>query len=229
MTHAPHFPAGMMHVQLSAAVLDDGRFVASASSAHSRIAAIVAGSSIATTVSLSADTLRCSSAPSDARAETPFRIPSTDTLGFAAAIAAVSVLACYREVDSVDELLDLDRGSWEGSLPDSSSLGGDGTPLRGAFIIDSAFLTGGSRTHCGKNSINFARMAHSHRHRLAAAWPSLVRQIGPVLRRRRHRGFRQKWVRSRLARDCEPVSRVPRSVGEHRQCNVCPVCLVRRW
>src|SRR3989442_9215704 len=45
-----------------------------------------------------------------------------------------------------------------------------------------------SRTHCGKNSINFAGMAHSHRHRLAAAWPSLVRQIGPVLRRRRHIG-----------------------------------------
>src|SRR5437773_3898710 len=44
-----------------------------------------------------------------------------------------------------------------------------------------------SRTHCGKNSINFAGMAHSHRHRLAAAWPSLVRQIGPVLRRRRQK------------------------------------------
>ena len=186
MTHAPHFPAAMMHVQLSAAVLDDGRFVASASSAHSPTAATVAGFSIATTVSLSADTSRCSNAPSDALAETPFRIPSTDIPGFAAAaIAAVSVLACYPEVDSVDELLDLDRGSWEGSLPDSSSLGEDGTPLRGAFIIDSAFLTGGSRTHCGKNSINFAGMAHSHRHRLAAAWPSLVRQIGPVLRRRR--------------------------------------------
>src|SRR6266581_4253090 len=155
MTHAPHFPAGMMHVQLSAAVLDDGRFVASASSAHSRIAAIVAGSSIATTLSLSADTLRCSSAPSDARAETPFRIPSTDTLGFAAAAIAVSVLACYREVDSVDELLDLDRGSWEGSLPDSSSLGGDRTPLRGAFIIDSASWTGVSRTHYGEKLYQF--------------------------------------------------------------------------
>src|SRR6266705_1921788 len=143
MTHAPHFPAAMMHVQLSAAVLDDGRFVASASSAHSPTAATVAGFSIATTVSLSADTPRCSNAPSDALAETPFRIPSTDIPGFAAAaIAAVSVLACYPEVDSVDELLDLDRGSWEGSLPDSSSLGGDGTPLRGAFIIDSASWTG---------------------------------------------------------------------------------------
>src|SRR5205809_82972 len=150
MTHAPHFPAGMMHVQLSAAVLDDGRFVASASSAHSRIAAIVAGSSIATTVSLSPDTPCCSSAPSDALVETPFRIPSTDTLGFAAAALAASCLACYPVVDSVDELLDLDQGSWEGSLPDSSSLGEDGTPLRGAFIIDSASLTGFQELTAGK-------------------------------------------------------------------------------
>src|SRR5207249_2017832 len=150
MTHAPHFPAGMMHVQLSAAVLDDGRFVASASSAHSRVAAIVAGSSIATTVSLSPDTPCCSSAPSDALVETPFRIPSTDTLGFAAAALAASCLACYPVVDSVDELLDLDRGSWEGSLPDSSSLGEDGTPLRGAFIIDSASLTGFQELTAGK-------------------------------------------------------------------------------
>ncbi len=125
MTHAPHFPAGMMHVQLSAAVLDDGRFVASASSAHSRIA-------------------------SDALVETPFRIPSTDTLGFAAAALAASCLACYPVVDSVDELLDLDQGSWEGSLPDSSSLGEDGTPLRGAFIIDSASLTGFQELTAGK-------------------------------------------------------------------------------
>src|SRR5213596_2098121 len=150
MTHAPHFPAGMMHVQLSAAVLDDGRFVASASSAHSRIAAIVAGSSIATTVSLSPDTPCCSSAPSDALVETPFRIPSTDTLGFAAAALAASCLACYPVVDSVDELLDLDQGSWEGSLPDSSSLGEDGTHLRGAFIIDSASLTGFQELTAGK-------------------------------------------------------------------------------
>src|SRR2546427_12983944 len=150
MTHAPHFPAGMMHVQLSAAVLDDGRFVASASSAHSRIAAIVAGSAIATTVSLSPDTPCCSSAPSDALVETPFRIPSTDTLGFAAAALAASCLACYPVVDSVDELLDLDQGSWEGSLPDSSSLGEDGTPLRGAFINDSASLTGFQELTAGK-------------------------------------------------------------------------------
>ena len=109
MTHAPDFPAGMMHVQLSAAVLDDGRFVASASSAPSRIAATVAGFSIATTASPSPRTPRCSSGPSGARAETPFRIPSIDTPGFAAAATAVSVLACYRVVDSADELLKLNR------------------------------------------------------------------------------------------------------------------------
>src|SRR5439155_20711866 len=82
--------------------------------------------------------------------ETPFRIPSTDTLGFAAAALAASCLACYPVVDSVDELLDLDQGSWEGSLPDSSSLGEDGTPLRGAFIIDSASLTGFQELTAGK-------------------------------------------------------------------------------
>src|SRR2546425_13006583 len=216
MTHAPHFPAGMMHLQLSAAVLDDERFVASASSAHSRIAASVADSSIATTVSLSAHTPRCNSAPSDALAETPFRIPSTDTLGFAAAATAVSVLACYRVVDSVDELLDLDRGSWEGSLPDSSSLGGDRTPLRGAFIIDLFSLTGIQKLTAGKTLINFAGLAHSHRHRLAAAWPSMVRPIGPVLRRRRHaNGWRVAYWAARLVP--YPASRVACSVRPARR------------
>ena len=37
------------------------------------------------------------------------------------------------EVAFSDQLKDLDWGSWEGLLPESSSLGGDGTPLRGAF------------------------------------------------------------------------------------------------
>ena len=132
----------MMHVPPAAAVLDAGRFVAAASCARSPIPATVAGSSIATTVSLSPGTPRCSSAPSDVLAETSFRIPSTDTPGSEAAAPAVFCFASYPEVDSVDELLDLDRGSWEGSLPESSSLGGDGRPLRGAFIIDSASLTG---------------------------------------------------------------------------------------
>jgi len=134
MTHASRFPARMMHAPPAAAVLDDERFVLAVSCARSRTAASVARSSIATTASLSAGTPRCSSAPSDALAETSSRIPSTDTLGFAVAAPAASCLACYPVVDSVVELLDLDRGSWEGSLPDSSSLGGDRTPLRGAFI-----------------------------------------------------------------------------------------------
>src|SRR5881396_210680 len=74
-----------------------------------------------------------------------------------------------------------------------------------------------SRTHCGKNSINFAGMAHSHRHRLAAAWPSLVRQIGPVLRRRRHfdaierKGtmVRKLQIKGRcLQKNCKPGQRL---------------------
>ncbi len=194
MTHAPHFPAGMMHVQRSAAVLDDGRFVASASSAPSPIAATVAGFSIATTASPSPGTPRCSSGPSDALAETSFRIPSTDTPGFAAAAIAVSVLACYRVVDSVDELLDLDWGSWERSLPDSSSLGGDCRPLRGAFIIDSASLTGFQKLSAGKTLTILRKWRISHRHRFAAAWLSLVRQSGPVFRRRRHVGLMNSWL-----------------------------------
>ena len=135
-------PAAMMHVHPAAAVLDAGRFVASASCVPSPIAATVADFSTATTAAPFPGIPRCSSAPSDGLGETYFRIPSTDTPGFAAAALAVSRFACYRGVDSVDELLDLDRGSWEGSLPDSSSLGGDGRPLRGAFIIDSSSLTG---------------------------------------------------------------------------------------
>jgi hypothetical protein len=134
MTHANRFAVRMMHAQPAAAVLDDGRFVLAVSCDRSRTPASVAGSSTATIASLSAGTPRCSSAPSDALAETSFRIPSTDTLGFAVPALAASCFACYPGVDSVDELLDLDRGSWEGSLPDSSSLGADGRPLRGAFI-----------------------------------------------------------------------------------------------
>jgi hypothetical protein len=156
MTHAHHFPAPMMHVPPAATVLDDGRFALAVSCDPSRTAAIVADSSIATTVSPSAGTPHRSSAPSDASAENPFRIPSTNTSGFAVAALVVSCLAGVAEVDSVDELLDLDRGSWEGSLPESSSLGGDASPLRGAFV---RLQPGGSRTHCREDFINFAGRA----------------------------------------------------------------------
>jgi hypothetical protein len=125
----------MVHVRSAATVLDGECFVAVVSSGRSPNGAISAGSSIATTAALSPGIPCCSSAPSDAPAEISFGIPSTNTPGFvAAAIAAVCpVVLCGRVAFSVG-LSDLDWGSWEGSLPESSSLGGDGTPLRGAFI-----------------------------------------------------------------------------------------------
>jgi len=78
----------MMQVQPAADVLDDGRFVASASSAPSQIAATVAGFSIATTASPAPDTPRCSSGPSDALAETPFYLESGGQVSDAGTLAA---------------------------------------------------------------------------------------------------------------------------------------------
>jgi hypothetical protein len=158
MTHAHHLPTAMTHVQPASAVLDDERFVAAVSCGHSPIAATVAGFSIVTTASPSTGIPGCSSAPSDALAENSFRIPSINTLGFVAAALLVSV-GCCLGVDFSGDLIDLDWGSWEGSLPESSSLGGDGRPLRGAFFIDPTSSIRDSRTHCRKNFINFARLA----------------------------------------------------------------------
>ena len=159
MTHAHYLPAPLMQVQPASAVLDDGRFVVAVSYDPSPIAAIAAGFSIATTASPSAGIPRCSSVPSDALAENSFRIPSTNTLGFAADAISVFSVACCLGVDFSDDLTDLDWGSWEGSLPESSSLGGDGRPLRGASFMDATSSIRDSRTHCGKNSINFAGTA----------------------------------------------------------------------
>jgi hypothetical protein len=173
-----------MHLQLAAAVLDDGRFVVAASCGRSPIPATAAGFSILTTASPSAGIPRCSSAPSDAPAENSFRIPLTNTLGFAAGAPAFSAASCLG-VDFSDDLIDLDWGSWEGSLPESSSLGGDGTPLRGAFIIVSAFQTGIQELTAGRTLSTLPGWRHSHRHRFPAACLSLVRQNGPVFHRRR--------------------------------------------
>ena len=128
-------PSGVTaHVQTAAAVLDGERFVLAVSGDRFQTAAIAAGFSIVTTASPSPGIPHCSSAPSDVPAEISFRSPSTNTIGFAAgAIAACSVALC-RGVAFSAELMELDWGSWEGSLPESSSLGGDHTPLRGAFI-----------------------------------------------------------------------------------------------
>ena len=123
-----------VHARLVAAVLDDERSVAAAYRDRSQSAASAAGFSIATTASPSAGILHCSSAPSDASVEISLRIPSTNTLGFAAVVIAACGVALRGGVAFSGELTDLDWGSWEGSLPESSSLGGDGIPLRGAFI-----------------------------------------------------------------------------------------------
>ena len=161
MTHARHFPAQMMHVQPAATVLDDGRFVAAVSCDPSPIAANVAGFSIATTPSPSVGIPGCSSAPSNASAENSSRIPSINTLGFVAAALLAFLVGCLG-VDFFDGLIDLDWGSWEGSLPESSSLGGDGSPLRGAFFIDSAYsIRGFKNSPAGKTLSTLRGLATS--------------------------------------------------------------------
>jgi hypothetical protein len=147
----------MAHVQTVAAVLDGERFVAAAFSCRSRTASTAGGFSIATTASPPAGIPHCNSASSDVSVEIVSHIPSTDTPAFAAvALLACPIAVCLAVAFSV-ELTDLDWGSWEGSLPESSSLGGDRTPLRGVFIM----VSRDSRTHCGKNSISFAGPATS--------------------------------------------------------------------
>jgi hypothetical protein len=186
MTHARHLCGRMMYVQLAAAVLDAGRFAAAVSCGRSWIAATAADSSTATTASPSAGTPGCSNAPSDAPAENSSRIPSPSTPGFAACALRVSSLFCCLGVDFFDGLIDLDWGSWEGSLPESSSLGGDRTPLRGAFFIDSVFVNPGFKNSLQEGLYQLCGdWRHSRRHRLAAASPILVRQNGPLFRRLR--------------------------------------------
>ena len=122
--------------------------------ARSQTGASASGFSIATTASPSAGIPRCSSAPSDALAETGFRIPLINTPAFVVAVIPVLPFGRSLGVDFFDELTDLDWGSWEGSLPESSSLGGDGTPLRGAFTVDLR-VAGIPELHWRENSINF--------------------------------------------------------------------------
>jgi hypothetical protein len=123
-----------VRVQTVVDALDGERFVAAVFPGRSPTASTAAGFSIVTTAAPSPGIHRCSSAPSDGSVEICFRIPSTNTFGYAAVVMGVSPLALCVEVAFSGELTDLDWGSWEGSLPESSSLGGDGTPLRGAFI-----------------------------------------------------------------------------------------------
>jgi hypothetical protein len=171
-----------VHVRSAATVLDGECSVAGASYGRCRTAATVAGFSIATTAWPCAGIRRYSSAPSDAPAEIASPILSANTPGFAAASNAAEPVVLCGGVAFSAELTDLDWGSWEGSLPESSSLGGDGTPLRGAFIA----FTRDSRTHCRKTLSALWDWRHSRRHQPVAAWPILVRQTGPFFRRRQH-------------------------------------------
>jgi hypothetical protein len=84
----------MIRVREAAAVLDYGRFVASASPARSRSAATVAYFSIATIAEPFVDTPGCSSASSDASGETSSRIPSTSTHALAAVSLGLFSVAC---------------------------------------------------------------------------------------------------------------------------------------
>ena len=115
----------------SAPVAGNVRFVAGVSDARSPTAGTAAGFSIATIAGLLSDTRRCNNAPSDASAGNSSRIPLANIAGSAAAVLDLSSLVGL--VDFSEKLKDLDWGSWERSLPEGSSLGGDVTPLRGAF------------------------------------------------------------------------------------------------
>ena len=134
------YPPGIV----PAPVAGNVHFVAGVSDARSPTAGTVAGFSIATIAGLPSGTRRCNNAPSDASVENSSRIPLANTAGSAAAVLNLSSLVGL--VDFSGKLNNLDRGSWERSLPEGSSLGGDVTPLRGAFH----FLrhAGSALTHC---------------------------------------------------------------------------------
>ena len=118
-------------VETAPLVAGSVRFVAGVAAGHSPTSGSAADFSIATTAALVADTHRCNNVPSDASAENSSRSPSVNTAGSAAAVLSLS--SFVRFVDFFEKLKDLDWGSWERSLPEGSSLGGDVTPLRGAF------------------------------------------------------------------------------------------------
>jgi hypothetical protein len=187
----------------SATAAGSVRSVAGVSAAPSPIADIAGGSSIATIAGLAAGTLRCNSASWDALAETRVRIPLANTSGFVAAGRSLySFLSFSGSLDFVEDLKDLDWGSWEGLLPESSSLGEDASPLRGAFpfsipssarlfpklyqaslILMTGFLS--SKTHAVPQSF---LVAPFRRHPAMATWLSLACQNGLLFRRHRHVG-----------------------------------------
>jgi hypothetical protein len=119
--------------QAPAPVPDDGRFVAASSCGLARFPGTVAGSSTSTSAAPPVGIPHCSTVPSDASAETAFRIPSPNRRGSAAAV--IFLFSVDLGLDFPDDLRNLGWGSWEVLLPEGSSLGGDASPLRGASLL----------------------------------------------------------------------------------------------
>ena len=180
----------------SAPVDGSGRFVPGVSAGHCSTAGSAAGSSIATIAGLAAGSLHCNNAPSDAPAETSFRIPSAGTGGFAASELDLSSLG--GSLDFFEDLKDLDRGSWEVIAPGrlKSRRGCHSSPRR-LHLLHAApklYQTSFNIADCFSS---FRRsfpllpalhliMALSDRHPLMAPWLPLVRQSGSLFRRHRH-------------------------------------------
>ena len=195
------------------------RFAPGASDAHSPSGGTAPGFSIATTAGLAAGTRRRNNAPSDASAETSFRIPLANTAGSAAAARDLSSLVGL--VDFSEKLKNLDWGSWERLLPEGSSLGGDLTLLSEAPFTSYADAVS-TLKHTAPNSIKrssilltgfypkiiFTTFAsswpRSGRHPLMAPWLPLVRQSGTLFCRHRQRRsvFTKK---NRKAAICKPT------------------------
>ena len=190
-----------------ALVAGNVRFVPGVSDGHSPTAGTADGSSIPTTVGLAAGSLRRNTSPSDAMAETSARIPSADTSGFAP--SALDVSALVWSLDFLDELTDLGRGSWECSLPDSSSLGGDSDSSPRRSSVPTAerapdasqtlpktlrYLPISSFLFPSRFRSRYAALSHlapSCRHPPMALWLQLVRQSGTLSYRHRHKAARR--------------------------------------
>jgi len=125
MTHArPR--SGPFHLVSSGGPCS-GRFDLAGSSVRVPTACIGAATSTATTSSPPACTQSCSNAPSDASAENTCRIPSADTLASVPAVPGAWLFSSVLRagLDFPEQVRDLGWGSWEGLLPESSSLGED--------------------------------------------------------------------------------------------------------
>ena len=200
MTHAGVSPLSKL-ASRSAPVAGDGCFVPVASYDRFSTPGNAAGSSTATTVWLPCGSSRCNSAPSDTSAQSEHRTPSADTADSARNALGLSTpvgfLGIPPSLDFFDYLKDLGWGSWERSLPDSSSLGGDShsSPRRFSFSPFAGPLPDSSQT---LPKLNSHQQRHPRvppslgsnwrgflRHPLMAPWLPVACQNGLLFRRHR--------------------------------------------